>query len=178
MHIRRGIAALAATAALAGGIAVTAAPAGAVDTTTTFTLAGGALNITAPATANIGSFATGLGSVSGQLGAVQVTDQRGALVATWIASVSSTDFVTGGGSSDEKVTKANIAYSSGARTAQSGVGVFTQSVNASLASTAQAGQLLLGVGNNSSTWNPTLNFTLQGTQVAGTYSGTITHSVA
>jgi len=178
MRIRRGIAALAASAALTGGIVATAMPAGAADTTTTFTLAGGALNITAPATANIGSFATGLGSVSGQLGAVQVTDQRGALVATWTASVVSTDFVTGGGTADEKVTKANINYSSGARTASSGIGVFAPSLNASLASSATAATLALGVGNNSSTWNPTLNFTLQGTQVAGTYTGTITHSVA
>jgi hypothetical protein len=178
MRIRRGIAALAASAALAGGIVATAVPAGAADTTTTFTLTGGALNITAPASADIGSFATGLGSVSGQLGAVQVTDARGALVATWIATVASTDFTTGGASSDETVVNDDIRYSSGARTASTGIGVFTPSVNVQLDQTRTAGALTLGVGNNSSTWNPTLNFTLQGTQVAGTYTGTVTHSVS
>jgi hypothetical protein len=34
------------------------------------------------------------------------------------------------------------------------------------------------VGNNTTTWNPTLVVTLPSDAVAGLYSGTVTHSVA
>jgi hypothetical protein len=34
------------------------------------------------------------------------------------------------------------------------------------------------VGNNTTTWNPTLIVTIPSTAVAGTYTGTVTHSVA
>jgi hypothetical protein len=33
-------------------------------------------------------------------------------------------------------------------------------------------------GNNFATWNPTVSITLPAQAVAGTYSGTITHSVS
>jgi hypothetical protein len=109
---------------------------------------------------------------------VQVTDTRGSLVAAWTATVSSTDFTTGGASSNETVAKALISYSSGSATKGAGqVGVMTPSVGLTLAAPAVAG-IWAGVGNNTVSWNPTLSFSLLASQVAGTYSGTITHSVA
>src|SRR5919205_1164062 len=84
----------------------------AADTTTSFTLGAGALAISAPATANLGTAATGTANLSASLGAVQVTDARGALLGTWTATVSSTDFTTGGVTANETVTKANVAYAS------------------------------------------------------------------
>ncbi|WJK42161.1 hypothetical protein O7608_07170 [Solwaraspora sp. WMMA2056] len=35
-----------------------------------------------------------------------------------------------------------------------------------------------GTGNNSATWNPTLDVNVPLANIAGTYTGTVTHSVA
>jgi hypothetical protein len=91
--------------------------------------------------------------------------------------VSSTNFTTGGGSTYETVTNANIAYTAGLPTASTGVGAFTPGALLNLSSSGTAGGWV-GTGNNSVTWNPSIAFTLSPSQVAGTYAGTITHSVA
>jgi hypothetical protein len=163
---------------LVGALSGTAS-AGAGDTTTTFVLSGGSLAISVPGgTVNLATASTGAASLSGSLGNVQVTDARGALVANWTATVSSTDFTTGTATANETVGKANISYSSGAGTASVGqVGAMVPSVALSLA-TPQTAATWAGVGNNTVTWNPTVLVTLAASQVAGTYTGTITHSVA
>ena len=175
-----------ATAVLATGLAVAgfAGPVHAAttgDTTATFTITGGALNITVPASiVALGSVATGAATASGQLGSVAVADTRGALVNTWNTTVGSTTFVTGTGTptADQTVAKANIAYSSGASTSTSGLGAFVPGTLATMtADGIGAGWAGLS-GNNTAAWNPTLTFTLLPSQVAGTYTGTITHSVA
>jgi len=179
----QAMAALAA-AALAATIAVSA-PAAAVDTEGEFTVTAGTLSISAPpSTVDLGSVAAGSLSHVAQLGSVTVTDDRGALVAEWKATVSSTDFALDGGTggASETVAAGSIAYSSGAATASSGTGVFTPGVVASLDAsvdpTLRLGASWAGTGVNSVTWNPTLTFTFLASQVAGTYRGTITHSVA
>ena len=165
-----------------------AANAGAGDTPSTFTLtASGGLSISVPdgstTPVDLGSASTGAGSLSHQLGNVTVTDGRGALTATWTAAASTTNFTTGGASANETVTKANVGYWAGVGTAQLGqVGAFvpagTIATPVALAGTgANVGQWA-GTGNNTVTWNPTVTFTLSPAQVAGTYSGTITHSVS
>lgn len=154
------------------------------DTTTTFTLTAGALGISVPASASLSSAAAGAASLTGQLGTVTVTDARGALVSTWTAGVSSTDFLnttTGGTTANEKVVKANVGYASGVGTAglgQVGAMVPTGAVTPVALGSAATGASWTGVGNNTVSWNPTLTFTLLPSQVAGTYSGTITHSVS
>ena len=55
----------------------------------------GALTITAPASSNLGTASVG-SNLSGDLGTVQVTDNRGFGVG-WTATVSSTSFATGAG---------------------------------------------------------------------------------
>ena len=148
-------------------------------TSATFTLSGGGLSITEPASATLGSAATGATSLAGSLGSVTVSDLRGKLTATWTASVTSTDFTTGGGSTYETVPAGSIAYNSGLATATNGVGAFTAGVLTGLSNTtAGTAGSWTGTGNNSATWDPTITFTLSPSQVAGTYSGTITHSVA
>jgi hypothetical protein len=151
----------------------------AAATTTTFVLAAGTLSISAPATSNLGnpSVTAGASSFSGQLGSVSVSDTRGNLVSAWTATVSTTSFTTGGATSNETVTGANISYASGTLTT-SGVGTFTGQPGATLGTSKTAASLAAGVGNNSASWNPTLTFTLLSSQVAGTYTGTVTHSVA
>lgn len=157
-----------------------AAPARAADTTLTFSVAGGALSISAPGNASLGSIAQG-GSQSGQLGTVTVTDQRSALVATWTASVDSSSFAhTGNGS--VTIGAGQVSYWSGASTASSGVGVFTPGqlleANAeALGASRTAFSLTGGTGNNSASWNPTVVVAVPSNAIAGTYSGTITHSV-
>jgi hypothetical protein len=177
-----------ATAAAATGMAVAAlvgvaGPASAAvtgDTIATFSITGGALAITVPAsTVSLATgVATGAATASGQLGSVTVADNRGALVNSWTTTVASTTFVTGGASTDETVAVNKIAYSSGAFTAHSGLGVFVPGVLANGTVPGTAGSYTGAAGNSSTTWNPTLTFTLLSSQVAGTYTGTITHSVA
>jgi hypothetical protein len=165
------------------GLLVVAVPARAADTTTTFSLAAGALSISAPASKNLGSGSTGSGTVSAQLGTVTVTDTRGVLLGGWTASVSSTDFTTGGATADETIAAGQVTYWSGTATESSGVGVFTPGQAAAInaqdlgaARTAFSGTAL--VGNNSASWNPTVTVNVPAAAVSGTYSGTITHSVA
>jgi hypothetical protein len=77
------------------------------------------------------------------------------------------------------VALVDINYSSGATTGHSGLGAFVPgSSTTGLAAPGTAGSYTGDAGNSSTTWNPTLTFTLASSQVAGTYSGTITHSVA
>ncbi|MBB4915197.1 hypothetical protein [Streptosporangium saharense] len=173
--MRRSLLAVAASAAL---VAALAPPAVAVDTITTFTLAGGALSITAPANANLGSAGTGAANVSGQLGSVTVTDARGALVAAWTASVISTSFTTGGGGAAETIAASDVSYAPGLATSTTGLGVFTPGLGGTLGVSRTAYSLAAGTGNNSATWNPTITVSLPAAAVAGTYTGTITHSVA
>ena len=188
MRIRSKLAALAATAGMAAGtLALLASPAGAGttgNTGTTFTLTGGGLAITVPATKALGSVATGAASTTAaQLGAVSVTDSRGALLGAWTVSVTSTDFVTGASTANETIADANASYWSGAASATSGVGTFTPgqvlAANAVTLGTSQtAFSAAAVVGNNTATWNPTLNINIPSSAVAGVYTGTITHSVA
>lgn len=164
------------TAALVASLS--ASPAQAGDTTGTFSLTGGGLSITVPVSVGLGSAATGSGSMSGQLGTVTVTDARGNVSATWTAVVSSTDWTTGAGGAAETVAKASVNYAPGATTASSPVGgVFTPGVTGALGSPRTA-YSAVAVGNNSASWNPTLTVTLPAQAVAGSYTGTITHSVS
>ena len=174
-----------ATAVLATGLAVAgfAGPAQAAttdDTTTTFTITAGALAVTAPATAALGTVATGAGTTSGQLGGVTIDDTRGALINSWTTTVSSSAFVLPGATptANETVAVDQIAYSSGAFTAQSGLGTFVPGLLANGGVPGTAASYTGAAGNSSTTWNPTLTLTLLSSQVAGTYTGTVTHSVA
>ena len=153
------------------------------DTTTTFTLTAGNLAITAPASASLGSVATGTGTTSAQLGSVSVTDGRGALLGSWTTSVSSTDFTTGGATANETITKASADYWSGAATATTGTGTFTPGQllalnKQALSSSRTAFSATVVIGNNTASWNPTMVINVPAAAVAGVYSGTVTHSVA
>lgn len=176
------------TAAASLGALALAAPASAAagDTVATFTLAAGSngLSVSVPvgtdaAPVDLGSAEVGSATVSGALGGVTVTDTRGALVAAWTATVSATDFKTGGGTTNETVAKALIRYTSNAPLvpATGQVGVVTPGTAALTMGAAGTAATFAGVGNNTVSWTPTLSFTLLPSQVAGVYKGTITHSV-
>ncbi|MEU4234539.1 hypothetical protein AB0F17_60565 [Nonomuraea sp. NPDC026600] len=167
-----------AAAAIGFGLAATTAlPALADDTTVTFTITGGTLTINAPASSNLGSVVSGTASVSGQMGAVTVTDDRGGLSSTWSATVTSTDFTTGGATAPETIPNINVSYSPGAATNTTGTGTFTPGPGGivNVPRVAFTGADL--VGDNTATWNPTLTVTIPAGKVAGVYTGTVTHSV-
>lgn len=183
MRMRSKLASIAITAGLVvGSLLGIAVPAQADSgpTTATFTITAGGLAITVPAAALVSTVNVGAATATGQLGSVTVADTRGALVNSWTTTVSSTTFVLPGASptANETVAVNKIAYSSGAFTTHSGLGVFVPGILANNSLPGTAGSYTGAAGNSSTTWNPTLTFTLLGSQVAGTYTGTITHSVA
>jgi hypothetical protein len=157
-------------AALAG---VTALPAGSA-TPATFQLIAGTLSISAPtASVSLGSQVSSVTSstMSGPLGVVTVSDQRGGTT-TWTASVISTAFTPPAGPADPA---SNVSYAAGTITA-SGV-----------VATAVAGADLTGVttvvtgastGVSSASWNPTISVLVPANFAPGVYAATITHSVA
>lgn len=174
---------LAITAAVITSLFAVARPAGAAESTTTFTLTAGSLSISAPASASLGSAAITASSLSASLGTVTVTDNRGSTLGTWTASVSSTDFTTGGATANETIGKANIDYWSGAATSTTGTGVFTpgqllvaNAQDLSTSRTAFTGTAL--VGNNEASFAPTIVVNVPASAVSGAYSGTVTHSIA
>ncbi|MDG4800037.1 hypothetical protein [Micromonospora sp. WMMD980] len=180
--MRKGL--LAATLAGVATSVALAAPAVADDADTTVTLtvnASGGLTITAPASANLGQGTEGA-TVSGQLGPVTVLDQRGSLTPNWTATVISTDFKTGGGTSAETIPNINVEYWSGGATSTAGSGTFTPGqltaadrviINVPRTAFTHTG----GSGNNFATWNPSLLVNIPDGTVQGTYTGTVTHSV-
>ncbi|MGC4811377.1 hypothetical protein ACLQ29_12715 [Micromonospora sp. DT228] len=174
----------AAAAAMVGFLAAPAAAAPTDDTTVTFEVEAGTLDIVAPATADLGGGAPG-SVITGQLGAVTVTDSRGAADASWVATVTATNFQTGGGTPEETVLASEIDYWSGPATATTGTGTFTPGqANAAAAEALDnvtpvtAFTHTGGTGGNTATWNPTLIVNVPLDSIAGVYTGTVTHSVA
>ena len=164
--------------ATAVGVAVaTTLPASAADTTVTFAITTAGLTISAPGSVSIGSVASGSTSISGPIGPVTVTDLRGTLNGSWTATVTGTDFTTGAGTPAETIPNINDSYSPGDGT-HTGDGTFTPGPGGiiNVPRVAYTGTGL--TGNNTATWNPTLTVTIPPAAVAGTYTGTVTHSVA
>ena len=184
MRIRNALAVMATFTVAAAVVVSPANAATSGTTTTTFTVAasGTGLAITVPATAVLGTGNPG-GTITALLGAVQVTDSRAVNPAAWTASVTSSDFTIP--STTNTIPATLVDYWSGPTTATVGSGTFTPGqpnsgsrapLNNSTLLTAMA--LTGGAGSNSATWDPTLVVNVPAAAVAGTYSGTVTHSVA
>lgn len=148
----------------------------------TFTLTAGSLTVSDPADKALGSVATGTATLSATLGTTTVSDARGALLGSWTVTVSSTDFTTGAASADETIAKSSVDYWSGTATATSGTAVVlpgqaTALLKQDLGASRTAFSATGVVGNNSASWVPTVVVNIPSDAVAGTYTGTITHSV-
>lgn len=155
---------------------VAATPAQAVGTAITLTLTAGALQISAPATANLGSaVATAAGQVySAQVGEIVVTDNRAAAAgAGWIASAISTALTPTAGPA---IAATYIAYSAGT-VVTTGTVTTVDNDPSTILGVSPVVTATAITGSNTATWNPTLSITIGGTFVAGVYTGTITHSV-
>lgn len=136
--------------------------------------------ITVPATGSLGTVQAGQTGIV-KLGSVKVTSSgnRG-----WLATVSVTSFKTGGGSPSETISPSNVSYWSGPVVSKSGPGTpvpgqAAASSRVPLSTSRTAFSFTTSLQTASSvTWQPTLNVSVPATSVAGTYTGTLTHSVA
>ena len=144
-----------------------------------------ALSITAPGPTDLGTTQSG-GTLTTQLGAVTVSSNV-AVATGWVATVSlSGAFTVTQAGRTATFPAARVEYWSGVATALSGIAVglctpgqATALAAQSLASPRTAYLCPAIVALSSSlTWRPTLVVTTQGSDPVGTYSGTITHSVA
>jgi uncharacterized repeat protein (TIGR01451 family) len=137
----------------------------------------GVLSITAPGSSDLGGAAPG-GTASGPLGPVQVADERNGF-AGWTATVSATDFTTGAGAAAQTIPAPDLRYLISGFTSTAGSATFTSTPGTDLSNAAQAVVTATNVsGDNSAAWSPVIQVAVPGGAVAGTYSGTITHSVS
>jgi hypothetical protein len=146
------------------------------DTTVTFTVTSGALTMTAPTTADLGSGAPGT-TISGPVGTVTVTDDRALLAAAWTTVASASDWTTGGATPAETIPATDVSYDPGAIAT---TGTIT-ATGTPITLTGAAQPVVTGtagVGNNTATWDPTLSVAVPASAVAATYTGTLTQSVA
>ncbi|MBX6381509.1 MAG: hypothetical protein IRZ07_00840 [Microbispora sp.] len=168
--------------------AATCAEDTACDTTTTFDVTAGALEITVPDTVALANAAAPDGYAYGQLGEVTVNDERASTTPAWTVTVTSTDFTTGTAGAGEVIDSGSVYYCSGSATATTGDGTFTAGQTGCAAPPPPTGQTLDtprtayahtdGTGNNSATWDPLITVAIGLNNVAGTYTGTISHTVA
>jgi hypothetical protein len=174
--------ALSATALAAAGLT---APAAHADTvTTTFDVTAGTLSIASAATTvNLGTSTSNVAgtTVTGQLPLVTVTDAR-ASTAGWTSKVASSDFTSGTKTIAAGKAKVYIPVGSGPTVVEGVVTATTTAVDAltgvTLSGTAaDLVSATLATGSNQVTYTPTVQVTIDSTVLAGTYSGTITHSV-
>ncbi|MEH0969740.1 hypothetical protein V6U77_01175 [Micromonospora sp. CPCC 205546] len=173
-------------AALLGAILilVTASPADAAPSGRTVRLARTVgVDITVPASVSLGSGFTG-GTITRQLGTVEVRDSRGQVNPNlWVATVSSSVFVTGAGGAQRTITNDRVSYWSGPATRSTGGGTLvpgqpTPAQAVTLNVVREAFRKTAGNGNNRVAWAPTVRIAIPTGIVAGTYQGTIVHSVA
>ncbi|MDQ0677155.1 hypothetical protein QFZ30_000537 [Arthrobacter pascens] len=172
--ITRAALVLAFSAALAGS---TALPASADPTTATIQVTGGALAISVPTGANLGTRANtvGGGTISGALGQVQVNDARSAIAGSgWVASVISTAFIPS--PPGTAIAASAVGYTAGT-IAKVGTATYIANDPASLVGVVPAVTATGITGDNSATWNPTISVAVPGGAAAAVYSATITHSL-
>ncbi len=147
------------------------------ETTLSVTVTGGSLSMTVQAAAgSLGSRANTVqaGIISGPLGEVQVLDSRSAAAGSgWIVKVISTALTP---TSGPTIGAAAIGYTAGP-IAKTGTATFTANDPPDLTGAVAAVTATGITGDNSATWNPTINVHVAGGTVAGTYTGTITHSL-
>jgi hypothetical protein len=131
--------------------------------------------ISAPTTADLGTAtASSEGIVyTAQLGEIVVTDDRAAAAgARWVGAISTALTPTSG----PAIAATYIAYSAGHVTT-TGTVTTTNNDPSTIIGVSPVVTATAITGSSTATWNPTLSITIGGTFVAGTYTGTITHSV-
>jgi len=151
------------------------APPVSAATPMTFTLTAGALSISAPTlSVSLGSevSSTSSSTISGTLGVVTVTDQRGG-VTTWTTSAIASAFTPPSGPADPA---SNVSYVAGPVTVSSTV------VATTVTATDLTGEVTVvtgaSTGISTASWNPTITVVVPPNFAPGVYTATITQSVA
>jgi hypothetical protein len=161
-------------ASVGAALAVAVAPAVAA-TPATFDITAGGISLSAPEVSVLLGARTavvGVGAaISGPLGVVSVTDNRGGTTG-WTASVISTAFL-----GPVSVAALNVSYAVGTITG-AGPATFTPTAGLNLTGVVPVVAASLVTGANSASWNPTVTVATPAGLAVGTYSATITHSVA
>jgi len=143
------------------------------DTAVTFAVTGGGLAISVPGgTVDLGGAAPGATSAAASLGTVQVADTRGADL-VWHCRVQATN-LTSSGKPDIPATGGH--YVPGTITTDNGTASGTTSTD--LSASTDIASHATGTGNSTSSWNPNITWIVPLTAQAGTYTGTVTHSVS
>lgn len=142
------------------------------STTLTFTVTSGALSLSVPVSADLGSGAPGT-DISGPIGPCTVTDDRALLSASWTVTAAETDFANG----ISTIPATDADYTVGTVTTTGTITVTP--TNITLSNTAQT--VLTGsdgVGDNTASWDPTIAVNVPASAVGGLYTGTLTQSVS
>lgn len=167
---------------VAGVVAAVASPVPASadqsgSTPVTLSVTSGTLDITVPAgPVSLGSVSTGstAQTVTQQLGNVTVTDNRGGTTG-WVATANGTDFT--GPQNISVSAPGSSSYSTPAATVTGTATVTASNLNP-LYPPGPVQTATNVSGNNTAVWDPTISVTIPANALAGTYSSTITHSVA
>jgi hypothetical protein len=162
-------------------MAALAGTASAADSIVTFAVTGGSLSITAPAgPVSIGSVASSLTETptSAALGAVTVTDLRGGELG-WTVTAGATSFVNGSAQTVTVATAGKSLYTApDADPTATGTVTVTPTSLTQLSPPASVQVATAVDGANSATWSPTIGVTVPASANTGTYTSTLTHSVA
>ncbi|MEA2550542.1 MAG: hypothetical protein QOE25_311 [Actinomycetota bacterium] len=143
----------------------------------TITIQSGFLSITVPTNAgNLGTRTNSVlgGTISGSLGEVQVSDARGSAAGSaWVASAISSAFTPAAGPA---IPASAVGYQAGTIT-KVGTATYTSNDPSDLTAVSAVVTATGITGDNSATWNPTINIAVPGGMAPGIYAATITHSV-
>lgn len=162
----------------AGSVLIAAAVASAApgDTTVTFINAGGSVAITVPGSASLSSTTAIVGgTASGNLGTVSISDTRLPAVSSWTVSASSTAFT---GSLGGSIANTGVVLTAGSVTGSAGLS-FSGNATPQTLNAAKSVVVASGSSTNATaSFNPTLSVTVGAGSTPGTYTGTITETVA
>ena len=143
----------------------------------------GALSVTAPISADLGTTAPG-GSTSASLGTIQVTDNRG-FGANWTATVSATGFTTGNGAAPQTIPASDAYYDITGLGSTTGSATFSTAPETNLSgdpqpvvSATNVGAATSATSATSATWDPLIDVHVPAAAVVGQYTATIVHSVS
>lgn len=153
-------------------VAATGPAAGDPSTTVSFTVTSGALSLSTPASAVLGSGSPGT-VIAAAIGSCSVVDARALASASWTVTAAETDFASG----VQTIPAGAATYTPGTVTTTGTITVTPTTVTLSNSDQAVITGSA-GVGDNSATWDPTLSVSVPPAAVAGTYTGTLTQSVA
>jgi hypothetical protein len=141
-------------------------------------LGAGGLSVSQPASAHLGTASTGAAGLQAPLGTVTVTDTRNLSLGGYTVQVIGSPFTTTSNGVTYAIPAANIRYTPPVTIGGTGTATRTPGAGGTLDQSRIAVTATLVVGNNTSTWNPTITVIPPADAVAGVYTGTIAHSVA